>query len=171
MKLTNILLATTLLAGAATASEFVNYKGLTKQLKSEAKKNGSMASTADVKAALAATDWAVVDVRTMEEWAAAHIPGSTRVGRQAPEKALANVVLDDNGKFVKDKIVVVCNTASRASIEAETFKKMGFKEVKIYGLVTWIDGCEPFKNKYSTDQDKHGTKNKFGTFKAEHCSK
>ncbi len=171
MKLTNILLATTLLAGAATASEFVDYKGLTKHLKSEAKKNGQIASTADVKAALASKDWAVVDVRTMEEWAGAHIPGSTRIGRQAPEKALANVVLDDNKKFVKDKIIVVCNTASRAAIEAETFRKMGFKEVKIYGIVTWIDGCEPFKNKYSTHEDKHGTKQKFGTFTAEHCKK
>lgn len=171
MKLTNILLATTLLAGAASASEFVNYKGLTKQLKSEAKKNGTMATTADVKAALKAKDWAVVDVRTLEEWSGAYIPGSKRIGRQSPEKALSNVVLDDNKKFVKDKIIVVCNTASRASIEAETFKKMGFKEVKIYGIVTWIDGCEPFKNKYSSKKDKHGSKHKFGTFKAQFCKK
>jgi rhodanese-related sulfurtransferase len=171
MKLGNILLATTLLAGAAYAEGFVDYKKLTKQLKSESKKAGNTASTADVKHALKAKDWAVVDVRTMGEWDAAHIKGASRIGRQAPEKALANVVLNDDDKFIKDKIVVVCNTASRASIEAETFRKMGFKEVKIYGLTTWIDGCNPFMNKYSKKKDKKGTKNKFGAFKAAHCYK
>jgi len=171
MKLTNILLATTLLAGAATASDFIRYKDLTKQLKSEAKKNGTMATTADVKKAIAANDWAVVDVRTMEEWSAAHIKGTSRVGRQAPEKAFENIVLDDNNKFVKNKLIVVCNTASRASIEAETFKKMGFKEVKIYSINSWIDQCNPVVNKYSKAKDKQGTKIKFGHFYAEHCKK
>ncbi len=171
MKLTNILLATTLLAGAATASDFIGYKDLTKQLKSEAKKNGTMATTADVKKAIAADDWAVVDVRTMEEWSAAHIKGTSRVGRQAPEKAFENIVLDDNNKFVKNKLIVVCNTASRASIEAETFKKMGFKEVKIYSINSWIDQCNPVVNKYSKAKDKQGTKIKFGHFYAEHCKK
>lgn len=171
MRFTNILLATTLLAGAATASEFIGYKELTKKLKSDAKKNGTMATTADVKAALIAKDWAVVDVRTMEEWSGAYIPGSYRIGRQVPEKALGNIVLDDNDKFIKDKVIVVCNTASRASIEAEAIKKLGFKEVKIFGLVTWIDSCEPFANKYSRDKDKSGSKQKFGTFKAEFCKK
>lgn len=171
MKLTNILLATTLLAGAAAASTFVGYKGLTKQLKSEAKKNGTMASTDDVKKALAAKDWIVADIRTLQEWNAAHIKGSQRIGRQAPEKALENFVLDDDDKFVKDKMVVVCNTASRASIEAEALKKLGFSEVKIYGINTWIDQCNPVVNKYSSAQDKHGTKTKFGHFYAEHCKK
>ena len=171
MKVTNILLATTLLAGAATASDFIGYKGLTKQLKSEAIKNGTMATTADVKKAIVADDWAVVDVRTLNEWSAAHIKGSSRIGRQAPEKAIANLVLDDDDKFIKDKIVVVCNTASRASIEAETFKKMGFSQVKIYGINTWIDGCNPVTNKYSKAKDKQGTKIKFGNFYAEHCKK
>ena len=171
MKLGNILLATTLLAGAAYAGEFINYKGLTKTLKAEAKKNGTFASTADVKHALKAKDWAVVDVRTLNEWSAAHIKGSNRIGRQAPEKALSNVVLNDDDKLIKDKIIVVCNTASRASIEAETLRKMGFSTVKIYGINTWIDQCNPVTNKYSKAKDKHGTKIKFGEFKAAHCSK
>ena len=46
-----------------------------------------MATTQEVKEALNAKDWAVVDVRTMEEWAGASIKGSFRVGREAPEKA------------------------------------------------------------------------------------
>jgi rhodanese-related sulfurtransferase len=171
MKLGNIVLATTLLVGAATAAEFTNYKGLTKQLKSEAKKNGTMASTADVKHAQKAKDWAVVDVRTMEEYQAAHIPGSIRIGRQNPEKALAAVVTDDNDNFVKPNIVVVCNTASRASIEAETFRKMGFKEVKIYGIVKWIDECNPVASMYSKKKDKKGSKQKFGTFLPSICTK
>ncbi|MBD3841487.1 MAG: rhodanese-like domain-containing protein [Campylobacterales bacterium] len=171
MKLRNLLLATALLASGAAASEFTGYKGLTKQLKGEAKKDGNYATTDDVKKALASKDWAVVDVRTMEEWQAARIEGSTRIGRQNPEKALDGVVLDDEGKFIKPNIIVVCNTASRASIEAETFRKMGFKKVMIYDLVSWIDECNPVTNLYSSHKDKHGTKNKFGQFKAEHCSK
>jgi rhodanese-related sulfurtransferase len=171
MKLVNILLATSLLAGAGMASDFVNYKGLTKQLKAEAKKEGLFATAADVKKAIAAKDWAVVDVRTETEWNAAHIKGTSRIGRQAPEKALANIVLDDKGHFVKDKIIVMCNSASRASIEAETFRKMGFKKVMIYGIENWIDNCNSFDNRYSKKKDKHGSKQKFGSFKAEFCKK
>jgi len=171
MKLGNILLSAALLSSGLMASEFINYKQLTTKLKAESKKAGNTATTADVKHALASKDWAVVDVRTVIEWNAAHIKGAIRVGRQSPEKALENVVLNDDDKFVKDKLIVICNTASRASIEAETFRKMGFKEVKIYGMVTWIDGCNPFYNKYSKKKDKHGTKQKFGSFKAEFCYK
>ena len=171
MVLRSIALSAALMVTSSMASDFVDYKGLTKHLKAEAKKAGNFATADDVKKALAAKDWAVVDVRTEVEWNAAHIKGSSRVGRQAPEKALANIVLDDNGKFVKDHIIVVCNTASRASIEAETFKKMGFKKVMIYGIESWIDGCNPFNNKYSNKKDKHGTKQKFGSFKAEFCAK
>ena len=174
MKLGNIVLAASLLAGAATAAsaaEFTNYKGLTKKLKAEAKKNGEFATTAEVKHAQSAKDWAIVDVRTMEEYQAAHIPGSIRVGRQGPEKALAAVVLNDDDKFIKPNIVVVCNTASRASIEAQTFKMMGFTNVKIYDIVSWIDECNPVANMYSKKKDKHGSKQKFGTFTPSICIK
>ncbi len=171
MFLRSLALSAALLATSATASDFVDYKGLTKQLKAEAKKAGNVATAADVKKALEAKDWIVADVRTMEEWQAAHIKGSQRVGRQAPEKALENFVLNDEGKFVKDKIIVVCNSASRASIEAETFKKMGFKKVMIYDLYSWIDECNPVGTGYSKKSDKHGTKNKFGMFYAEHCKR
>ena len=174
MKLGNILLAASILAGAATtasAAEFTNYKGLTKQLKAEAKKSGNFATTAEVKHAQSAKDWAIVDVRTMLEYQAAKIPGAIRIGRQGPEKALAAVVLDDEDRFIKPNIIVVCNSASRASIEAETFRKMGFKTVKIYDIYSWIDECNPFESMYSKKKDKHGTKQKFGQFKAQHCVK
>jgi len=171
MKLGNILLASTLLFGAAQASEFISYKQLTKQLKKDAKKAGEFATASEVRYALKAKDWAVIDVRTMEEWQAASMKGAYRVGRQSPEKALETIVLDDDDNFVKDKIIVVCNSASRASIEAQTFKKMGFKIVKIYDMYSWIDECNPVNTGYSKKKDKKGTKNKFGMFKAEHCSK
>jgi len=164
-------IAAAALSTSATASDFVDYKGLTKHLKAEAKKSGNIATAADVKKALASKDWIVADVRTMEEWQAAHIKGSQRVGRQAPEKALGNFVLDDNDNFIKDKIIVVCNSASRASIEAQTFKMMGFKKVMIYDIYSWIDGCNPVATGYSKKKDKHGTKNKFGMFYAEHCKR
>ena len=144
---------------------------MTKILKAENKKAGTVASTDDVKKAIASKDWAVVDVRTKEEWVAAHIDGTFRIGRQHPEKQLANVVLDDDDKFVKKNIIVMCNSTSRASLEAETYRKMGFDAVKIYGIYTWIDECNPVVNSYSSKKNKNGTKNKFGSFKAEHCSK
>ena len=171
MKLGNILLATTLFLGAAQAAEFTTYKQLTKKLKKEATAKGQFATAKEVRHALKAKDWAVIDVRTMEEWQAASMKGAYRVGRQSPEKALETIVLDDNDKFIKDKIIVVCNSASRASIEAETFKKMGFTTVKIYDMYSWIDECNPVVTAYSKKKDKKGTKNKFGQFKAAHCSK
>ena len=171
MKFTNLLLATTLFATAATASDFIPYKQLAKEIRTQEKKAGNYATLEEVKKALNSKDWAVVDVRKKEEWAAASIKGSFRIGRQSPEKALENIVLDDNDKFIKDKLIVICNSASRASIEAQTFRKMGFKKVKVYDLYSWIDECNPVVTGYSKKKDKSGTKNKFGMFKAAHCSK
>jgi rhodanese-related sulfurtransferase len=171
MKLTKVLLGLGFLATTIFANDFVDYKTLTKQLKAEAKKSGLYATTDEVKAALKAKDWAVVDVRQPEEWAGAYIQGSQRVGRQTPEIAIENFVTDDNGKLIKDKIIVVCNSAARASIQAQTFKQMGFKTVKIYDLYSWIDECNPVVTKYTVKQDKSGTGLKFGNFYAEHCKK
>ena len=42
-------------------------------------------------------------------------------------------------EFVKDKLIVVCNTASRAVIEAQAFKQMGFKTVKIYEAMNEVE--------------------------------
>lgn len=128
MKLGKILLGLGLLASTMLANDFVDYKSLTKKLKADAKKEGNYATTAEVKEALKAKDWAVVDVRKLEEWAGAYIEGSVRVGRQSPELALANIVTDIDDKLVKDKLIVVCNSASRASIEAQAFRQMGFKK-------------------------------------------
>lgn len=153
------------------SNNFIDYSDLTTKLKIEAKEKGNIASTEDVKKALVSSDWAVIDIRTITEWNAAHIKGSIRVGRQTPEKALSNIVLDDNDRFIKDKLIVICNTSSRASIEAEIFRKMGFSKVKIYSMTTWIDGCNPFYNKYSRKKDKHGSKQKFGAFKPAFCYK
>jgi rhodanese-related sulfurtransferase len=171
MKLVNVLLATALLAGASVASEFKSYSDITKELRAAEKKAGNFATTDEVKAALKAKDWIVADARTVEEWNAAHIKGSQRIGRQAPEKALPNFVLDLEDNFVKDKMILVCNSAARASIEAETYRKMGFKTVKIYDLYSWIDECNGVVNRYTKKSDKKGTKNKFGMFYAEHCKK
>lgn len=167
MKLGKIILAASLCFGVVSAADFVDYKKLSHGLKDQAKKDGQIATTADVKEALGKKDWAVVDIRTMDEWQGAHIDGSERIGREAPEKALEGIVLDDNGKFVKDNIIVVCNTASRAVIEAQAFRQMGFKTVKVYGIETWIEECNPTKNWYSNVANKD--KRKFGSYYAEHC--
>ncbi|OCL83522.1 rhodanese-like domain-containing protein [Arcobacter porcinus] len=171
MKILKIFAFTSLLSVSLFSAEFISYDEFSKKLKDEAKKSGMMATTEEVKDALKAKDWAVVDVRTMEEWAGAAIKGSFRVGREAPEKALENIVLDDDDNFVKDKLVVVCNTASRAAIEAQAFKQMGFTTVKIYEINKWIDECNPVVTKYTSGDYKGGTKTKFGNYYAEHCKK
>jgi rhodanese-related sulfurtransferase len=171
MKLGKVILAASLCFGVVNAGDFVDYKGLTHKLKEDAKKNGEIASTDEVKKALASADWAVVDVRTMDEWQAAFIPGSQRIGRESPEKGLENIVLNDDGKFVKPNIVVVCNTASRAVIEAQAFRQMGFNTVKVYGIETWMKECNPVNNWYSNVEVDKKTKAKFGTVLPAYCAK
>jgi rhodanese-related sulfurtransferase len=171
MKIGKVIIVSSLLAISLFGAEFKSYDALSKSLKEEAKKEGTLASTQDVKDALASKEWSVVDVRTMEEWAAGSIAGSMRVGREAPEKALENIVLDDDDKFTKTKLIVVCNTASRAVINAQTFRQMGFDEVKSYGINQWIDECNPVVTKYSAAENKEGKKTKFGGYYAEHCKK
>ena len=171
MKLRILVASLAFIASSLVANDFVDYKTLTKQMKAEAKKNGTYATEAEVKTALASKDWIVADVRTMEEWAGAHIKGTVRIGRQAPENGLALHALDENDKFVKQNLIVICNSAARASIEAETFKKMGFKTVKIYDLYSWIDNCNPVVTNYSVKKHKSGTGLTFGSFYAEHCYK
>lgn len=171
MNFFKILVTTGLLASSIFANDFINYENLSKSLKADAKKNGLYATTNEVKMALKAKDWVVVDVRTPEEWAGAFIEGSQRVGRQIPEIAIENFVTDDNGKLVKDKVIVVCNSAARASIVAQTFRQMGFTTVKIYDLYSWIDECNPVVTKYTVKKDSNGTGLNFGNFYAEHCKK
>ena len=168
MKFSKIVLSLGLLASSLFASEFINYDDLSKSLKDDAKKNGLYATTDEVKMALKEKDWAVVDVRTAEEWAGAFIKGSQRVGRETSEVAIENFVTDDDGKLIKDKIIVVCNSAARASIEAQTFRQMGFKTVKIYDLYSWIDECNPVVTKYTVKNDRSGTGLNFGEYYAEH---
>jgi len=142
------------------ANQFKPYKVISNELLQENIKAGLYASTDDVKKALKSKDTLVVDVRTKEEWSAAHIDGSIWIGREKAEKLLENYVVTD-GKFTKDKLIVVCNTAHRASIEAMIFKKMGFKKVKVYSIFDWINGCNPLTTKYT----------KLGKFYLDKCIK
>lgn len=148
---------------------FIDYQALTKSLIQENKKSGNFASTEEVKKAIASKDWIVADVRTAEEWAAAQIKGTVRVGREAPEKHLSNLVLDENNKFTKPNMIVICNSAARASLMADIFRKMGFTTVKIYDIYTWIDECNPVVTNYTVHNDKEGTGLNFGSYYAEHC--
>jgi len=151
------------------AQEFLDYRTFSSKLIKEYKKDKNYATPEDVKRAIKSSDWAVVDVRTKEEWNGSSIPGSYRIGRQHPEINLANIVLDYEDNFVKKKIIVVCNSAARAAIEAESFKNMGFDRVMITDIYSWIDGCNPIKIFYSNKSYKEGTGKKFGYVKANHC--
>lgn len=171
MRLLGTVLLTTFVFMGANAAEFVNYKALATKLVKENKTNGLYATVDEVKKAIKSKNWLVADVRTKEEWASAHIKGTVRIGRQAPENGLALHVEDDDGKFIKDNLIVICNSAKRASIEAETFRKMGFKTVKVFDLYKWIDNCNPVKTNYSVKKFKTGTGIKFGSFYAQHCNR
>ena len=171
MKLIHSLVLTVVISPASFSAEFITFHKLGDALIAQNVKNGLRATTKDVKEAVLSKDTAVVDVRSPEEWSAAHIKGTVRVGRQSPEKAVANFVLDDDGKLVKNKLIVVCNTAHRASVEAVIFRKMGFTEVKVYPIDEWIDECNPIINKYSRQQYIEGKDHKFGQFYAEGCTK
>lgn len=166
-----IISAISVVGANAQEAKFIDYHQLTKNLKAENKKNGNYATIEEVKKALESKDWAVVDVRTAEEWAGAHIKGSSRIGRQAPEAQLANLVTDENDKLVKPNIIVVCNSAARASIEAQTFRQMGFSTVKVFDIYSWIDNCNPVVTNYTVMKNKSGTGLNFGQFYAEHCKK
>ena len=171
MKLTHTLVAMLLLTSGTVAADFISYKKASTALLEKNEKEGLRATTEELKKALQAKDTAVVDVRTSLEWAGAHIKGSFRVGRQTPELAIANFVLDDDGKLVKPKLIVICNTAHRASIQAVIFRHMGFSEVKVYPIDQWIDECNPVATKYSGQEYSDGKERKFGEFYAEGCKK
>ncbi len=171
MKVKAVLVSLLVIASSLVAAEFTTYKKLASSLVKENKKNGNFATVDEVKKAIKAKDWLVADVRTKEEWASAHIKGTVRIGRQAPENGLALHALDDDDKFVKPNLIVICNSAKRASIEAETFRKMGFSTVKVFDLYSWIDKCNPVVTNYSVKKFKSGTGLKFGAFFAEHCKK
>jgi rhodanese-related sulfurtransferase len=158
-----------MLASLSFSAEFIPYEKMAGELLKENVKNGLRATTDEVKKALHSKNTAVVDVRSKEEWAGAHIKGSMRVGRQSPEKAIELFVLDDDDKLVKDKLIVVCNTAHRASLEAIIFRKMGFTQVKVYPIDEWIDECNPVVTKYSRQEYNDGKHHKFGEFYAEGC--
>jgi len=40
--------------------------------------------------------------------------------------AVENFVLYDDDNLVKEKLIVICNTAHRVSLKAMNFRKMGF---------------------------------------------
>jgi len=166
-----VVLFTTLSIASEDEPQFMEYKALTEKLKAEYVKSGMYATTEQVKKALKADDWVVVDVRDSNEWSAAYIEGTKRVGRKSPEKLIKNFCLDFADDFTRNKVIVVCNSAARASIVAETFKAMGFKTVMIYDIYTWIDECNPISNDYTIMSSRKGTGLKFGTFKASHCKK
>ena len=171
MKLSHSLLALLFLSSTTLAADFISYKKASTALLEKNEKEGLRATTEEVKKALQEKDTAVVDVRTPLEWAGAHIKGSYRVGRQTPELAIANFVLDDDDKLVKPKLIVVCNTAHRASIQAVIFRHMGFTEVKVYPIDQWIDECNPVATKYSGQEYSEGKERKFGEFYAKGCKK
>jgi len=169
LKLHKIIIIGGVLLASAVASEFVSYHKMSEKLLEENIKNNLCATTDEVKKALKSKDTLVVDVRTAQEWAGAHIKGTVRVGRQTPEMAISNFALDDDGKLIKEKLIVVCNTAHRASLEAVIFRKMGFESVKVYPIDKWIDECNPIATKYTNQKFKKGRGVKFGLFYSGEC--
>ena len=73
----------------------------------------------------AGKSFVLLDVRTLEEFNAGHLPGGTNIPRGTLEFLI--------GKFYPSKdreIILYCRTDARAALSTHTLKEMGYKNVK-----------------------------------------
>lgn len=79
-------------------------------------------------------DHLLLDVRTIEEFEEAHIPGAVNIPLDELEDRAAEVPADK-------PIIVVCRTGRRSIFGAEILRYAGFKNIDIYnlegGTVAW----------------------------------
>ncbi len=125
MKRTSILLAGTIVIALIAAAT------IAAQGRTSAKRIGA----AELEKLLAdsASKTLLVDVRTAEEFAAGHIPGSVlfpydQMDRRAADFRKLAGAMDRS-------IVVYCRSGRRSAIAAETLVKLGFTDVADFGAI------------------------------------
>lgn len=80
----------------------------------------------------------LLDVREQAEFADGHVPGAVNIPRGMLEFMIYKQLGYPNKVDVNKKIYVQCKTGGRASLAAETLKKIGFKE-PIAIIMNWDD--------------------------------
>jgi rhodanese-related sulfurtransferase len=95
-------------------------------------------STDELKEALAKKlPWMIIDVRTPEEHAAGHIPGSVNIPLDTLEKRYAEIP--------KDKVVILtCRSGRRSGLAQETLAKFGYTNTRNHtgGISGWTGPVE-----------------------------
>lgn len=83
----------------------------------------------------------LIDARTAEEFASAHIEGAVNIPHDSPEETLAGISDDKTAP-----IVVYCRTGSRAGRLRERLMDSGYSNIRILGprQILWSDGFATF---------------------------
>ncbi len=147
--------------GVEPQSAYKGYNIGNKEIHEKLKKAGYEASVQEVEDVVNGKKarWAVVDIRTKDEYLGATIKGVKRSGREAPELAIEEMFLnvqevEKDGKKSKtykgsdiDGIILMCRTGTRAAYDWAAYSFAGFGEnVKIFSLVNWVEACKPVRN-------------------------
>ncbi len=100
--------------------------------------SSSVISTDELKDALAKKmPWMIVDVRTPEEYAGGHIPGSVNIPLNTLEQRYAEIP--------KDKVVILsCRSGRRSGLAQETLTKFGYTNTRNHtgGISGWTGPVE-----------------------------
>ena len=79
------------------------------------------------------TGYVILDVRTQEEYDAAHIPGAILIPYDEIEDK-ASAVLQDKNQL----ILVYCRSGRRSKIAAESLVELGYTNIKEFGgIIDW----------------------------------
>jgi rhodanese-related sulfurtransferase len=81
-------------------------------------------------------DMSVLDVRSAEEFAAAHVPGAVNVPLEQ--------VIEDPGRYTGQELYVICQSGGRSSKAAEALAAAGVQPVSVAGgTAGWIESGRP----------------------------
>ena len=94
-------------------------------------------------------DVIVLDVREPNEYAAAHIPGSTNIPRGLLEFSIWSLIPDRN-----EKILVYCKTGARAALAAKTLNELGYAHARAVatGGKAWVLAGYPVQTSISDEE-------------------
>jgi rhodanese-related sulfurtransferase len=89
------------------------------------------------------SEFVILDVRTIEEHEAGHIPDSANINYKSPK------FKEEVSKLDKEKIYLAyCRSGTRSAKSAEIMKELGFENIYMIdgGIVAWSKAGLPIKN-------------------------
>lgn len=137
-----VALPTAALAGISVEQVQENVKGLWKPLK----ESQPHVTAREFKKIMDSGErFVLLDVRTAEEYEAAHLPGAVNIDRGLLEWAVPRKIKDTD-----TKIYVYCRTGARAAFAAQRLIEMGYKHtVNIYDAFRgWVEAGFPVYNRH-----------------------